>query len=131
MGVLGVSTANIVLQDCRVAAGTRGLALAEGAYARERRTFGKPLVDHQAIQFMMANAAIDIEASRHLVYYAASLVDQARYGEPGTFGHDPDPRRPPRAPAAWRGGSGAPGGGPSCTPWADPAPRHRPENDRR
>ncbi len=110
MGVLGVPTANIVLEDCRVPAGNRlgeegtgfrtamltlntcrpvvgarGLGLAEGAiayaldYARERRTFGKPLVDHQAIQFMLADAAIGIESSRHLVYYAASLVDEGKY----------------------------------------------------
>lgn len=110
MGVIGVPTANIVLQDCRVPAGlrigeegrgfktamltlntcrpvvgARGLGLAEGAiayatdFARERKTFGEPLVNHQAIQFMMADAAIAIEASRHLVYYGATLVDQGKY----------------------------------------------------
>jgi alkylation response protein AidB-like acyl-CoA dehydrogenase len=110
MGVIGVPTANIVLQDCRVPAGlrigeegrgfktamltlntcrpvvgARGLGLAQGAiayatdFAKERKTFGQPLVNHQAIQFMMADAAIAIEASRHLVYYAASLVDQGKY----------------------------------------------------
>ena len=110
MGVMGVPTANIVLQDCRVSAanrigdegrgfrtamltlntcrpvvGARGLGLAEGCiayaldYARERKTFGSPLVDHQAIQFMLADAAIEIEASRHLVYHAATLVDQGKY----------------------------------------------------
>ena len=110
MGVLGVPTANIVLQDCRVPAGNRlgeegtgfrtamltlntcrpvvgarGLGLAEGAiayaldFARERRTFGKPLVDHQAIQFMLADAAIGIESSRHLVYHGATLVDEGKY----------------------------------------------------
>src|SRR3990170_1760943 len=110
MGVIGVPTANIVLQDCRVSAanrlgeegrafrtvmltlntcrpvvGARGLGLAEGAiayaldFAKERKTFGRPLVDHQAIQFMLADAAIGIEAARHLVYYAADLVDQGKY----------------------------------------------------
>ena len=110
MGVIGVPTANIVLQECRVSAanrlgedgrafrtsmltlntcrpvvGARGLGLAEGAiayaldYARERKTFGKPLVDHQAIQMMLADAAIQIEAARHLVYHAASLVDAGKY----------------------------------------------------
>jgi alkylation response protein AidB-like acyl-CoA dehydrogenase len=110
MGVIGVPTANIVLQDCRVSAtnrlgeegrgfrtamltlntcrpvvGARGLGLAEGCiayaldFARERKTFGVPLVDHQAIQFMLADAAIGIEAARHLVYYGASLVDQGKY----------------------------------------------------
>ncbi len=111
MGVMGVPTANIVLQDCRVPAasrigeenacfrtvmltlntcrpvvGARGLGLAEGAiayaldFARERKTFGKPLVEHQAIQFMLADAAIQIEAARHLVYHGAWLVDQGKYG---------------------------------------------------
>ncbi len=110
MGVIGVPTANIVLQDCRVSAanrlgeeghafrtamltlntcrpvvGARGLGLGEGAiayaldYARERKTFGSPLVDHQAIQMMLADAAIQIEAARHLVYHAASLVDDGKY----------------------------------------------------
>ncbi len=110
MGVIGVPTANIVLQDCRVPAGlrigeenrgfktamltlntcrpvvgARGLGLAEGAiayaldFARERKTFGQPLVNHQAIQFMLADAAIAIEGSRQLVYHAASLVDEGKY----------------------------------------------------
>ena len=110
MGVIGVPTANIVLQDCRVSAanrlgeegrafrtvmltlntcrpvvGARGLGLAEGAiayaldYARERKTFGKPLVEHQAIQMMLAEAAIQIEAARHLVYHAATMVDEGEY----------------------------------------------------
>jgi len=110
MGVIGVPTANIVLQDCRVSAanrlgeegrafrtvmltlntcrpvvGARGLGLAEGAiayaldYARERKTFGKPLVEHQAIQMMLAEAAIQIEAARHLVYHAAAMVDEGKY----------------------------------------------------
>ncbi|MEE8385848.1 MAG: acyl-CoA dehydrogenase family protein, partial [Dehalococcoidia bacterium] len=65
--------------------GARGLGLAQGAiayaldYARERTAFGKPLVDHQAIQTMLADAAIQIEAARHLVYHAASLVDDGKY----------------------------------------------------
>ena len=110
MGVIGVPTANIVLQDCRVPAGlrigeenrgfktamltlntcrpvvgARGLGLAEGEiayaldFARERKTFGQPLVNHQAIQFMLADAAIAIEGSRHLVYHAATLVDEGKY----------------------------------------------------
>jgi alkylation response protein AidB-like acyl-CoA dehydrogenase len=110
MGVMGVPTANIVLQSCRVAAdnrlgedgrafrtamltlntcrpvvGARGLGLAQGAiayaldYARERKTFGKPLIEHQAIQIMLADAAIEIEAARRLIYHAASLVDDGKY----------------------------------------------------
>ena len=48
-------------------------------FARERKTFGQPLINHQAIQMMMADAAIGIEAARHLVYYGAALVDQGKY----------------------------------------------------
>jgi len=110
MGVMGVPTANIVLEGCRVPAanrlgqegrgfstamltlnccrpvvGARGLGLAEGAiayaldYARQRQAFGKALVEHQAIQLMLAEAATGIEAARHLVYYGAWLVDQGKF----------------------------------------------------
>ena len=81
----GFKTAMLTLNTCRPVVGARGLGLAEGCiayatdFARERRTFGEPLVNHQAIQLMMADAAIGIEAARHLVYYAASLVDQGKY----------------------------------------------------
>jgi len=110
MGVMGVPTANIVLQSCRIPSanrlgeeghgfrlamltlnscrpvvGARGLGLAEGAiayaldYARQRQAFGKALTEHQAIQFMLADAAIGIEAARHLVYHGAWLVDQGKF----------------------------------------------------
>jgi butyryl-CoA dehydrogenase len=49
------------------------------AYARERRTFGKPIVEHQAIAFRLADMATEIEAARQLVWHAASLRDA---GEP-------------------------------------------------
>ena len=81
----GFRTAMLTLNTCRPVVGARGLGLAEGCiayaldYARQRKTFGAPLVDHQAIQFMLADAAIGIEASRHLVYHAATLVDQGKY----------------------------------------------------
>ena len=81
----GFRTAMLTLNTCRPVVGARGLGLAEGCiayaldYARERKTFGHPLVDHQAIQFMLADAAIEIEASRHLEYHAATLVDQGKY----------------------------------------------------
>ncbi len=81
----GFKTAMLTLNTCRPVVGARGLGLAEGAiayaldFARERKTFGQPLVDHQAIQFMLADAAIAIEGSRHLVYHAATLVDEGKY----------------------------------------------------
>ncbi|NIS10715.1 MAG: acyl-CoA dehydrogenase, partial [Anaerolineae bacterium] len=47
--------------------------------ARERPTFGRPILEHQAIQFMLADMATQIEAARHLVYHACSLIDQGKY----------------------------------------------------
>jgi butyryl-CoA dehydrogenase len=49
-------------------------------YAHERQAFGKPLADIQAIQFMIADMAMEVQASRLLTYHAAWLKDQgARY----------------------------------------------------
>ena len=57
------------------------LGIAEGAldytieYARQRHTFGKPLIEHQAIQFILAEASTLIEASRGLMEKAAMAFD--------------------------------------------------------
>jgi acyl-CoA dehydrogenase len=48
------------------------------AYARERRQFGKPIADLQAIQFMLADMASEIEAARLLTWKAAWLLDQGQ-----------------------------------------------------
>jgi alkylation response protein AidB-like acyl-CoA dehydrogenase len=59
----------------------RGIGLAEGAasyglaYAQQRRTFGRPIIEHQAIAFKLAEMAMSIEAARLLMYKAAWLVD--------------------------------------------------------
>ncbi|KPQ07126.1 MAG: putative acyl-CoA dehydrogenase [Rhodobacteraceae bacterium HLUCCA12] len=45
------------------------------AYARERESFGKPLIDHQAVGFRLADARTRLEAARQLVLHAASLKD--------------------------------------------------------
>jgi acyl-CoA dehydrogenase len=45
-------------------------------YAKERKTFGVPIAQHQAIQFMLAEMAISYEASRLLTHKAANLIDQ-------------------------------------------------------
>ncbi|MGA8009523.1 MAG: acyl-CoA dehydrogenase family protein [Thiomonas sp.] len=45
------------------------------AYARERSAFGKPIVEHQAVQFRLAEMATQIESARQLVWHAASLKD--------------------------------------------------------
>ena len=45
------------------------------AYAHERRSFGVPLADHQAVQFRLAEMATQLEAARQLIWHAAALKD--------------------------------------------------------
>jgi acyl-CoA dehydrogenase len=45
------------------------------AYAQDRRQFGKPIFEHQAVQFMIADMAKDIAAARLLIHHAARLYD--------------------------------------------------------
>ena len=47
-------------------------------YAQERNQFGGPIAGHQAIQMMIADMAIKVEASRLLIYKAASLLDKGQ-----------------------------------------------------
>lgn len=47
-------------------------------YAKQRSTFGKPIAEHQGVQFIIAEMARDIEASRLLVWKAADEVDQGQ-----------------------------------------------------
>lgn len=65
-----------------VAAGAVGLAqraLAEAAkYAHDRRTFGKPIIKHQAVSFMLAEMAIGVESSRAMVWKSAWMKDAGR-----------------------------------------------------
>lgn len=67
------------LDNGRISIGALGVGIAQGAfdkalqYAKERRQFGKPIAEFQAIQFMLADMAMEIEAARHLVYNAARL----------------------------------------------------------
>lgn len=63
----------IAAQALGIAAGAYELAL---AYAKERKAFGKPIAEHQAIAFKLADMATQIEAARLLVYKAAWLKDQ-------------------------------------------------------
>jgi len=49
------------------------------AYAGERKSFGKPLAEHQAISFRLADMATEVEVARQMVWHAASLRDA---GEP-------------------------------------------------
>ena len=83
----GFSHAMLTLNSMRPTVGARGVGLAEGAaayaleWARERKAFGSSVVDFEAIQFMFADMAIQIEAARNLVYKAAWLVDQGKFGK--------------------------------------------------
>jgi alkylation response protein AidB-like acyl-CoA dehydrogenase len=63
----------IASQALGIASGAYELAL---AYSKERKTFGKPISGHQAIQFKLADMATEIEAARMLCFKAAWLKDQ-------------------------------------------------------
>lgn len=77
----GFKIAMTALDSGRIGIAAQALGIAESAmeaavkYARERVQFGKPIAEFQAIQWMIADMATDIEAARYLVYYAAWLKD--------------------------------------------------------
>lgn len=77
----GFKTFMKTLDGGRISIGALSLGIAQGAYdealryATERETFGKKIAEHQAVAFKLSNMALDIEASRHLVYHAARLKD--------------------------------------------------------
>ena len=62
----------------------RALELAAG-YARDRKQFGRPIAEHQAIQFSIAQIATELEAGRTLTRAAASLAGSASHDEAGRF----------------------------------------------
>ena len=70
------------LESERINVAARGLGVARAAfeeaikYAQQRRTFGKPICEHQAIQLKLADMATKIEAARLLVYAAAEKKDR-------------------------------------------------------
>lgn len=69
------------LNEGRIGIGAQMLGLAEGAwahavkFAKERKQFGRPIADFQAMQFQLAEMATEIEAAKLLVYNAARLKD--------------------------------------------------------
>ncbi|NLR90566.1 acyl-CoA dehydrogenase [Flammeovirga agarivorans] len=75
MGTLNGGRIGIAAQALGIAAGAYELAL---KYSKERKTFGKPICEHQAIAFKLADMATKIEAARMLVYKAAWLKDQGQ-----------------------------------------------------
>jgi alkylation response protein AidB-like acyl-CoA dehydrogenase len=72
------------LDGGRIGIGAISIGLAQAAfeyavsYAKERQAFGKPIAEQQAIQWMLADAATEIEAARNLLYKAAWLKEQDR-----------------------------------------------------
>jgi alkylation response protein AidB-like acyl-CoA dehydrogenase len=73
-----------ILDGGRISIAAMGVGLAQGAYdlayryAHERKQFGKPIATFQAIQFQLADMAVEIEAGRVLTYKAAWLKDEGR-----------------------------------------------------
>ena len=77
-----IALSNLEAGRIGIAAQSVGMARAalEAAlrYARERVAFGKPIIEHQAVSFRLADMATRIEAARQLVWHAASLRDADR-----------------------------------------------------
>ena len=80
----GYKIAIETLNEGRIAIGAQMTGLAQGAldhavrYAKERKQFGKPIAEFQAIQFQIAGMATEIEAARLMVYNAARLKECGR-----------------------------------------------------
>jgi butyryl-CoA dehydrogenase/short/branched chain acyl-CoA dehydrogenase len=77
----GYKVAIETLNQGRIGIGAQMSGLAQGAlqhavtYARERKQFGRPIADFQGVQFELAEMAVEVEASRLMVYNAARLKD--------------------------------------------------------
>src|SRR5437016_1664387 len=112
MGVKGVDTGELLLEDVRVpdenvvgavggfrlamlglnsmrpVVAARGIGLAEGAlmyateYAQQREMFGRTEADMQGVQWQIAELATEIEAARLLTYRAAWLADRGEFDKP-------------------------------------------------
>jgi butyryl-CoA dehydrogenase len=78
---MGFIVAMKTFDQTRPGIAAQGVGLAQGAldaaveYARERVTFGKPIISHQAVQHMLADMATQIEAARALMYLSARTAD--------------------------------------------------------
>lgn len=80
----GFKAALANIDGTRICAATTGLGIAQAAlncaveYSKQRVAFGAPIATFQGLQFMMADMAVQVEASRLLVYKAAWLRDNGR-----------------------------------------------------
>ncbi|MBR2046144.1 MAG: acyl-CoA dehydrogenase family protein [Agathobacter sp.] len=77
----GFTTAMKTLDGGRLGVAAQALGIAQGCldesikYAKERKQFGRPIANFQAISFMIADMATEIEAARELIYSTAVLKD--------------------------------------------------------
>ncbi|HVE74547.1 MAG TPA: acyl-CoA dehydrogenase family protein [Mycobacteriales bacterium] len=78
----GFKTALATLDHTRLGIGAQAVGIAQGAldaavaYVKERKQFGKTIAEFQGVQFMLADMAMKVEASRQLVYRAAAAAQR-------------------------------------------------------
>jgi butyryl-CoA dehydrogenase len=84
----GLQIGMAALDTGRMGIAAQAVGIAQGAleeavhYARQRRTFGSPIENHQAVQMMIADMATQVQAARLMVYRAAELKDKnAPFGQ--------------------------------------------------
>ncbi len=81
---MGLKIALSGLEGGRIGIAAQSVGMARAAfdaalaYAKERVAFGKPIFEHQAVQFRLADMATQIEAARQLIHHAAQLKDAGR-----------------------------------------------------
>ncbi|RTL20384.1 MAG: acyl-CoA dehydrogenase [Burkholderiales bacterium] len=80
----GLKIALSGLEGGRIGIASQAVGMARAAfeaalrYSKDRVTFGQPIFEHQAVQFMLAEMAMQIEAARQLIWHAASLKDAGK-----------------------------------------------------
>ena len=83
----GFRLALATLDHTRVTIAAQAIGIAQGAldyatgYVKQRRQFGRAVADFQGVQFMLADAAMQVEAARQLTYAAAARSERAMAGE--------------------------------------------------
>ena len=71
-------------ESARLQTAARAVGVSQAAfdfalqYSKEREQFGKPICEHQAIRMKLSEMAVELEAARQLVYYAASMKDSGK-----------------------------------------------------
>ncbi|MFO1329642.1 MAG: acyl-CoA dehydrogenase family protein [Rubrivivax sp.] len=81
---MGLKIALSGLEGGRIGIASQSVGMARAAfeaalvYAKDRKAFGQPIFEHQAVQFKLADMATQIEAARQLIWHAATLKDAGR-----------------------------------------------------